>query len=88
MKNALAAHRQEAYAKGYDKGYTEGCFDGQSFGLGLATVALNNLFGFGKDRLKRTEDEINRLMQEEFGGDKEAASYQLAKRIKQIMEGK
>lgn len=84
MKNALALHRKEAY----DKGYAAGCYDGQNFGLGLATVALNNLFGFGKDRLRRTEEEINRLMEEEFGGDKEAASYQLAKRIKQIMEGK
>lgn len=81
MKNALAIHKQEAY----DRGFAEGCLSGQDFTIGLMIVALNNLFGFGRDRIIRAIDEINRLKSKEFGGDKEAAAYQLAKRIKQIM---
>lgn len=50
----------------------------------LIAVALNNLYGFGKDRLEAVEKESNRILEEEFGGDKEKASYDLVRRLDQI----
>lgn len=54
------------------------------FGLYVVAVALNNLYGFGADRLSRLEAEVNRIIEEEFGNDMEKASYELAQRIEQI----
>ena len=58
--------------------------EGMEFVGSLTAVALNNLYGFGKNRIKAVEDEINPLISEEFGSDPEAASYGLKKRIEQI----
>ena len=58
--------------------------EGMQFMGSLTVVALNNLFGFGKDRLQAVEDEINRLIVDEFGDDPEVAAYGLKKRIEQI----
>lgn len=54
------------------------------FGLYVVAVALNNLYGFGADRLAKLEAEVNRIIEEEFGSDMETASYELAQRIEQI----
>lgn len=50
----------------------------------LIAVSLNNLYGFGKDRLEAVEKEANRILEEEFSGDKEKAAYDLVRRIEQI----
>lgn len=57
---------------------------GLQFGLYVVAVALNNLYGFGADRLAKLEAEVNRIIEEEFGSDMEKASYELAQRIEQI----
>lgn len=62
--------------------------EGFDFAMQVIVVALNNLFGFGKERIEQLEKELNRLMEEEFGTDIEAASYGLARRIRQIRGGK
>ena len=58
--------------------------EGMTFAGGLYAVALNNLYGFGAKRLQEVEREAQRLWDEEFGADIEAASYSLAKRLRQI----
>lgn len=67
-----------------EKRQQQDVLDGITFGLNLVTVALNNLFGFGPQRLKRIETECNRLMDEEFIQDFEHASYDLIRRVEQI----
>ena len=62
--------------------------DGFDFALQLCAVALNEKFGFGNERLKVLEDEITRLLEDEFGSDMEKASYGLSKRIEQIRKEK
>lgn len=57
---------------------------GMTFGGCLYAVALNNLFGFGADRLLKLEKEAQRLMDEEFGRDIELASYRMIHRMEQI----
>ena len=84
MKNSYAAHL-EALQMRRKADDTKAGFD---FAMMLATVALNEKFGFGKSRLKALESECNRLIDEEFGRDVETASHQLVSRIKQIMEEK
>jgi|GEM_PF-2041269 hypothetical protein len=83
MKNTYAAHLQTLKMRRDSDNVKRG-FD---FAMMIATVALNEKFGFGKIRLKTLESECNRLMDEEFGRDMETASHQLIARIKQIMEG-
>lgn len=61
---------------------------GVQLGLYVVAVALNNLYGFGADRLSRLEAEVNRIIEEEFGSDMEKASYELVQRIGQIREKK
>ena len=58
--------------------------EGVQFGLDLCVVALNNVYGFGRERLERLEREVNRLLEEEFGHDLELAAEGLARRIEQI----
>lgn len=80
MKNAYAVKLQERKrAETY-----QNTKEGFEFGLSLCAVALNNKFGFGNDRLAVLETEIERILEEEFGGDVETASYGLARRIAQI----
>lgn len=83
MKNDYAA-RLQAKQMRRDSDNVKRGFD---FAMMIATVALNEKFGFGKDRLKKLESECNRLMDEEFGRDMESASHQLIGRLKQIMGG-
>lgn len=80
MKNAYALH----LARKKVEREMELNKEGVQFGLDLCVVALNNLYGFGNKRITALEKEINRLLEEEFGKDLEAAAYGMAKRIKQI----
>lgn len=80
MKNSYALKlkqkkMQEQYDSAQEGFMLSGC---------LIAVALNNLYGFGKDRLEAVEKEANRILEEEFGGDKEKASYDLVRRLDQI----
>lgn len=83
MKNAyalkLAAQRTAREVQAHQ--------DGAQFALNLCAVALNNVYGFGRERLERLERlerEVNRLLEEEFGHDLELAAEGLARRIEQI----
>lgn len=84
MKNAYAAQLQARQMRRDSDNVKRGA----DFAMMIATVALNEKFGFGKERLKALEAECNRLMDDEFGRDMESASHQLVGRIKQIMGGK
>jgi hypothetical protein len=83
VKNAYVA-RIQAKQMRRDSDNVKRGFD---FAMMIATVALNEKFGFEKSRLKALEFECNRLMNEEFGRDMETASHQLVGRLKQIMGG-
>ena len=84
MKNAYAVKLQEQRKKRDFENTKEG-FD---FALNLCAVALNNIFGFGNERITRRENEVTRLRNDECGHDLEIASYGLARRIEQIRKGK
>lgn len=61
MKNAyalkLAAQRTAREVQAHQ--------DGAQFALNLCAVALNNVYGFGRERLERLEREVNRLLEDE-----------------------
>lgn len=59
---------------------------GFDFACYLLTVGLNELYGFGYDRLKKLEDWCNDALDNEFGKDREAAAYALKRRVEQIMK--
>lgn len=80
MQNAYAIKMQQKKAAELERVNREG-FD---FALKLCVVALNNVFGFGADRITKLEKEINRLIEEEFSGDVEKAAYDIIRRIDQI----
>ena len=80
MKNSYALKlKQKKMQEQYDSAQGGFMLAGR-----LIAVALNNLYGFGKDRLEAVEKEANRILEEEFGGDKEKASYDLVRRLDQI----
>ena len=58
--------------------------EGMDLAGSLYAVALNNLYGFGAQRLAEVEKEAQRLWDEEFMADIETASYGLARRLEQI----
>ena len=84
MKNqyALELQRRKWKRSAHDT------LQGVQFCLYVVAVALNNLYGFGADRLSRLEAEVNRLIEEEFKIDTEKASCELAQRIEQIRRKK
>lgn len=82
MKSAYAIELQRKKLE-REAECTKGGFD---FAMMLVAVALNNIDGFGKDRLEALEKECQRLMDEEFGPDPEAAAIQLAHRLQQIKD--
>jgi len=83
VRNAYALQLQRQKSAELERINREG-FD---FALKLCVVALNNAFGFGAQRIARLEQEINRLIEEEFGHDTERAAYDLLRRIDQIRKG-
>ena len=78
--NALLKQLQSAKQQGYAKGVV----DGKEFALSLVTVALNNLYGYGGDRIAKVEAEMQRLWDEEFKGDNETGARHLVQRLNQI----
>lgn len=80
MKNAYAVKLQQKK----QEELADATAQGFMLGTQIAVVALNNVFGFGYDRLKKLEAEMNRIWIEEFCRDMETASYGLSKRIEQI----
>ena len=69
-----AMQEMEMHRKGFD------------FACYLVTVGLNELYGFGYDRLKRLEDWMNDAMENEFHDDLEVATAGLIGCIDQIMK--
>ena len=59
---------------------------GFDFACYLITVGLNELFGFGYDRLRKLEDWLNDAIDNEFSKDREVAAYALKRRVEQIMK--
>ena len=59
---------------------------GFDFACYLITVGLNELYGFGYDRLKRLEEWCNEAMANDFHDDIEVATAGLTRRIEQIMK--
>ena len=57
------------------------------FGLSIVTVALNEVYGFGYDRLYRLEQEVSRLLREELE-DSELGANRLVRRLEQIRKGR
>ena len=57
------------------------------FGLSIVTVALNEVYGFGYNRLCRLEQEVSRLLREEFE-DSELGANRLVRRLEQIRKGR
>ena len=65
------------------------CFmRGVEVALLIMTVALNNLFGFGKERLTKLQDEFNKLLNEYAEKVVDSEDYGnrvLTNRVKEIM---
>lgn len=61
--------------------------DGMQFGLNVVTIALNEVYGFGYNRLYRLEREVLRLLREEFE-DNELGTDRLMRRLEQIRKGR
>jgi len=81
MKNQLASELMRAKRSGEADGIKEG----YDFALMLVAVALNNVYGFGRDRIERLEDEMQRLYDTEVkGADPVVLMAGLEKRLKQI----
>ena len=80
MKNAYAVKLQAKKNKEIANAHA----DAFTFCGNLIAIALNNLYGFGKDRLTAVEKEAQRILEEEFGDDPEVAAYGMKRRIEQI----
>jgi len=78
--NAMLKQLKDAKQQGYE----QGVIDGKEFGLCLASVALNNLYSFGGDRISKVEAEMQRLWNDEFKSDPESGARHLLARLKQI----
>ena len=44
--------------------YSNGVLDGITYGINVAAIAYHNALGIGKERTKKAEDEVNRILQE------------------------
>lgn len=80
LKNAYAVKLQLKKNKEIANAHA----DAFTFCGNLIAIALNNLYGFGKDRLTAVEKEAQRILEEEFGDDPEVAAYGMKRRIEQI----
>ena len=78
--NALLKQIKDAKQQGYE----QGVIDGKEFALCLLTVALNEKYHFGGDRIAEIEAEMQRLWDEEFKDDPESGARHLLARLKQI----
>ena len=83
----MKAHIPTAPKSKRERDIKEAYEDGMQFGLSVVTVALNEVYGFGYGRLCRLEQEVSRLLQEEFE-DSELGANRLSRRIEQIRGGR
>lgn len=83
----MKAHIPVASKSKRERDIKEAYEDGMQFGLSVVTVALNEIYGFGYDRLLRLEQEVSRLLREEFE-DSELGANRLIRRIEQIRGGR
>lgn len=60
MKNAFLGNLKEAK----EKAYRDGVWDGMRMGFNIVAIALNHKYGFGEQRLKRLEGEVQDLVNE------------------------
>lgn len=68
----------------HQKGYEQGVVDGKEFALSLVTIALNDLYGYGGDRIASIEKHMQELWDKEFAEDPESGARHLVKRLNQI----
>ena len=78
--NALLKQLKDAKQQGYEQGVV----DGKDFALCLLTVALNEKYHFGGDRIAEIEAEMQRLWNDEFKSDPESGARHLLARLNQI----
>lgn len=79
-KKALA-NREGRDRMLYEKGYN----DGVALALNLVSIALNDEFGFGGERLTKLESRVQELFDEVISvGDPEVNQYHIEQRVKQI----
>lgn len=84
-KNAYAAKLMANRERREMEAYNRGKNDGIDFALNLVTIALNDLYSFGADRIKRLEAYMGELAQEIVDtGDPEVNNAHIEQRIKQI----
>lgn len=50
--------------KAKEDGYRDGVWDGMRMGFNIVAIALNHKYGFGEQRLKRLEGEVQDLVNE------------------------
>lgn len=60
MKNAFLGNLKEVK----EKAYRDGVWDGMRMGFNIVAIALNHKYGFGEQRLKRLEGEVQDLVNE------------------------
>ena len=69
--------------------YTDGIVGGMEMGFNLTAIALNRLYGFGEDRLKRLETKVQELVDEIVDtNDPEVTEAHIEQAIKQIRRDK
>ena len=78
--NALLKQLKDAKRQGYE----QGVIAGKDFALCLLTVALNEKYHFGGDRIAEIEAEMQRLWNDEFKSDPESGARHLLARLNQI----
>ena len=79
--NAMLKRLQDAK----EAGYQEGVFQGIQFGANIAAIAYNHTCGIGRERTKRAEEEVNRLLQEIVNVNEPAwTEAQIKKALEQI----
>lgn len=67
------------------EGYTEGLWKGLQFGLNLCAIANNHLYGHGDGRLTRTQDYVQKLVDEIVDvNDPEVTDAHIHRELKRI----
>lgn len=65
--------------------YADGMWFGLRLGLNLSAIALNHIFGFGENRLKRLEGKVQELVDEiVITNDPIVTEARIEKALKQI----
>ena len=78
--NNIVKQLQSAHQKGYEQGVV----DGKEFALSLVTIALNDLYGYGGDRIAKVEQHMQKLWDDEFSTDTESGARHMVARLNQI----